>query len=64
MTVQQLMDELSKLPPEANIGFESYTESFSAEVRWDITMDKYKEGYMDEPYIYLTPTRTKGRWQN
>lgn len=64
MTVQQLIDELSKLPPDINICFESYTEFFDAEVRWDITMEDHNKGYIDEPYIYLTSRGTKGGWQD
>ena len=54
MKVKELIEELQKLPPECDIIFESYYESFDAKVCWDITMDKYAEGYKDEPYIFLT----------
>lgn len=54
MTVKELITELEKLPPNIEITVDDYNYRYSAEVRWDITMDEYKEGYSDEPYIWLT----------
>lgn len=54
MKVKELIKELEKLPPDIEITFEDYDRSYSAEVRWDITMEEYVEGYSDEPYIWLT----------
>jgi len=58
-TVGQFIDELNKLPEELPISFQSYYESFSAKVCWDITLEDYKEGCTDEPYVYLTSLHTK-----
>ena len=54
MKVKELIKELEKLPPDIEITFEDYGHRYSAEVRWDITMEEYEEGYSDEPYIWLT----------
>ena len=54
MKVKELIKELEKLPPDIEITFEDYNHRYSAEVRWDITMEEYEEGYSDEPYIWLT----------
>lgn len=60
MKVKELIKELEKLPPDIEITFEDYNHSYSAEVRWDITMEEYEEGYSDEPYIWLTQQLNKG----
>lgn len=54
MKVKNLIQELSKLPQEAEIDFCSYDNHYDAEVKWDITEEEYEEGYTDTPYIYLT----------
>ena len=54
MKVKELIKELEKLPPDIEITFEDYGHRYSAEIRWDITMEEYEEGYGDEPYIWLT----------
>ena len=54
MKVKELIKELEKLPPDIEITFEDYDHTYLAEIRWDITMEEYEEGYGDEPYIWLT----------
>lgn len=53
-TVKDLIEELQKLPSDAYISFCDYDGDFDAEICWDITQDEYKQGYDDQPYIYLT----------
>lgn len=54
MKVKTLINKLKKLPPECEIEFMDYNNSYKAEVKWDITMEEYNEGYEDTPYIWLT----------
>lgn len=54
MKVKDLIQELSKLPQDEEIGFCSYDNNYDAEVKWDITKEEYEEGYTNTPYIYLT----------
>lgn len=57
MRVKDLIAELQKLPPDDYITFQDYDNHFEAKVCWDITMEERKQGYEDEPYIYLTKIR-------
>lgn len=56
MTVGEFIKELSKLPKELNITVSDYDNVYELtpdSIRWDITPEEYKEGYTDEPYIWL-----------
>ena len=56
MTVGELINELSKLPKELNITVSDYDNVYELtpdSIRWGITPEEYKEGYTDEPYIWL-----------
>jgi hypothetical protein len=57
-TVKDLIEKLQKLPSDACISFCDYDGDFEAEIRWDITQEEYKDGYEDQPYIYLTRPST------
>ena len=57
MTVGEFIKELSKLPKELNIIVSDYDNQYELtpdSIRWDITLEEYKEGYTDQPYIWLT----------
>ncbi len=57
VTVGEFIKELSKLPKELNIIVSDYDNQYELtpdSIRWDITLEEYKEGYTDQPYIWLT----------
>lgn len=56
MTIGELIHELQKFPPELYITINDYDYCYDIEpqdICWDITMEEYKDGYADTPYIYL-----------